>query len=616
MERASIRRKYKTERPTRTIHKIRNIIYNLGVSLIEEHYDHANSKMHSCRLRIINNGLYDLNYGVNGKGLSPEYSLASAYGELMERLQNGILFYGMEHAYAKTNPSLQQILKAKNIQLKYKYFADEIVCNGDIFKKKYSEYFQKIFYQDRYSDILECVENYFSLRQHTGVFYYNINRHNCELLPYELIRTLVSSNGMCAGNTPYEALMQGLCECFERYAITYIFKHTPILPNIPIEYFEGSDVYEELIKLDRRASLSVLIKDCSLGRGLPVILLVLINRKNNKYFACAGADPSPIIALERCLTEIFQGGTEFKMNELFCKDQTALSTSPQRAYYDTMIMGMGRWPDCIFSIKQYQKPSWRQFNSERENFQYYVDLVINLGYDIYIRDCSNLGFPAYHVYIPGMSEIYFNFNVSEFCSLVAYSNSLNNIKNISEKDERSIENILKSIQLLKIIDTPTRFHLGSLLPPMVYNPYASINISRLQIYVAFRFKNFVLIHQELLKDLQSENPVIYQDRQLENILLDYVSFILEGMSLEEIEVKLGDYYSPRIINELKKELLYIQRLFDPVESPMKCENCMSCSQKINCKLTDLAGIVSKIDDRRGKHLIDQTKLFNLFKYEI
>lgn len=35
-----------------------------------------------------------------------------------------------------------------------------------------------------------------------------------------------------------------------------------------------------------------------------------------------------------------------------------------------------------------------------------TDQLISEGYDILIRDCSYLGFPAYHVIVPGFSEMY------------------------------------------------------------------------------------------------------------------------------------------------------------------------------------------------------------------
>ena len=43
------------------------------------------------------------------------------------------------------------------------------------------------------------------------------------------------SNGMCAGNTPAEALVQGLSEIFERYAIQEVLAGNIIPPDIPPE---------------------------------------------------------------------------------------------------------------------------------------------------------------------------------------------------------------------------------------------------------------------------------------------------------------------------------------------------------------------------------------------
>ncbi len=49
------------------------------------------------------------------------------------------------------------------------------------------------------------------------------------------------------------------------------------------------------------------MKDCSLGLGFPVIGTVVIFKDKNKYAFKFGSDPDMAIALERCLTEFFQG---------------------------------------------------------------------------------------------------------------------------------------------------------------------------------------------------------------------------------------------------------------------------------------------------------------------
>ncbi len=75
---------YKDESPIKTVEKIKGILRDNGIETTEELYD---SEVPYCSsLRVTVNGTA---FGSNGKGLSPEFTLASGYGELVERLQIG-----------------------------------------------------------------------------------------------------------------------------------------------------------------------------------------------------------------------------------------------------------------------------------------------------------------------------------------------------------------------------------------------------------------------------------------------------------------------------------------------------------------------------------------------
>ena len=76
-------RKYKDELPLNTINKIRNILNDLGILTVEQGWAHSADSFYSVTVSVANTTL-----STNGKGTTYQYALASAYGELMERLQN------------------------------------------------------------------------------------------------------------------------------------------------------------------------------------------------------------------------------------------------------------------------------------------------------------------------------------------------------------------------------------------------------------------------------------------------------------------------------------------------------------------------------------------------
>lgn len=93
-------KQYKATTPIHTVSKIRKILSNIGILLLERHMIH--DKFSSCRVVIGNDGLGKLNIGTNGKGRTFEYSLASGYAEFMERLENHLLLNSKKMLTDKT----------------------------------------------------------------------------------------------------------------------------------------------------------------------------------------------------------------------------------------------------------------------------------------------------------------------------------------------------------------------------------------------------------------------------------------------------------------------------------------------------------------------------------
>ena len=79
-------REFKEKEPKETIRTIKNILKHLGVDIEEEWVPESTVNTFSVRVNIKGTQI-----GTNGKGVSKEFALASAYGEFMERIQNKAL---------------------------------------------------------------------------------------------------------------------------------------------------------------------------------------------------------------------------------------------------------------------------------------------------------------------------------------------------------------------------------------------------------------------------------------------------------------------------------------------------------------------------------------------
>ena len=290
--------KYKDDLPEKTVRRIKGLLAGLNIHTNEQYYNYEDMS-YSCRISINSSNLGSLNIGTNGKGMDASYSLASGYGELMERLQNKMLLF------EAIKYSSRNYINSKDKKLPFRLFPDEK---------------DQLYQPNTFIDLINCyfpnykidrVKNRINGNIHclTVPFVDVFNKEQIQL-PIEIVRAN-SSTGMCSGNTPSEAIVQGINEIFERYVLQrmYVDKITP--PSFPKEYFKGSEIYRRLEKLKEDGFLYD-IKDCSLGKGFPVVGLLLTNTKNGTWTFRLGSDLSSLIALERCLTEIFQGR---KVNE-------------------------------------------------------------------------------------------------------------------------------------------------------------------------------------------------------------------------------------------------------------------------------------------------------------
>lgn len=434
---------YKAVTPEETIDNIRRIFHNCGI-FITENTDSFNGFYHS-HLKVSNGSLGQFRFSTNGKGKTAAYSLASAYAEMMERLENQIIF-STEH-YA-TDEFIQSLVNSdqykRQIQkigiLKFRLFPDEERCSiKEIFideKPGVSEWIRFLpkdnlqYLKDHFQDIN------FPHTKLSVVPYYHVNGDNFEKMDPVL---MTGSNGMCAGNTPAEAIIQGLSEIFERYVIKKVIFDGINPPQIPLELFRGTEIHERITKME---NMHVTILDCSLSIGMPVIGVIIIDMITNKYRVKFGSATTPYVALERCFTEHYQAGDpNTTMHDLFTPSHYSQRTPEEVAgamYYDN-VHSTGE-----VDIKRilYSSPSYKfenlfsidgnSFEEELKSLLHYV--IDKNGFDLYVRDNSWLGFPSYHIYIPQLSSISFLLNPDDLYFKLSSYNIGHMCKNIKKLD--------------------------------------------------------------------------------------------------------------------------------------------------------------------------------------
>lgn len=383
---------YKDARPIDTVARIKGILHSCGIQTEEIWFESDVPHCYSLRINIAGTAI-----GSNGKGINRDFALASGYGELIERLQLGHIWRnkvhiegGVSSADAQSVPVSPDMLLERNPRW-YAAFSEKlqqltgISMNG-----------QQIISQYRESD-----------GNVQATPYYCVTSGTTEYLPTRLIKAVYGTNGGAAGNTMEEAMVQSLSEIVERHhKLRVIFENIPV-PEIPEDVLQSCPVAYEIIQFLRSSGYRVIIKDCSLGTKFPVVCVCLINTANGKYHTHFGAHPNFEIALQRTLTETFQGRNikHITKHENFCyktDDVFAL-----RYLMTELVKGTSEKPPQFFfrqSEEPYRPTAGFQGANNRECLSECIAFFREQGYDVLVRDCSCLGFPTCQILIPGYSE--------------------------------------------------------------------------------------------------------------------------------------------------------------------------------------------------------------------
>lgn len=385
--------RYKDASPAETVESIRSILATVGIEVEERHFRHSDVA-YSCRISLADAELAGLDIGTNGKGLTPEYARASGYAEFMERLQNKMLY----------NAALRYLHAVDGVEpLPFRFFPDEELVEST--GKEFAAVVRRLF--PRLS-----VDGYTAtdrLLRYRTVPYADLTAGTTCDVPVVLAR-VPGSTGMCAGNTPAEAIMQGLCEIYERYVLQRLYTSPFAPPRFPDGYFDGTEAGARMAALGAEGYRCEAL-DLSLGGRYPVAGMLLTDPAGRKVLRL-GSDLDASIALQRCITEAFQG-----MNEAVDASFTDYSdagsavnddSEMKRQYARSLRNGTGRYPDIVVGDTPacgFTPWRWRRSGDSAADLQGECGRLSRVGLHLLVRDNSFLGFCTCHVIVPGLSEL-------------------------------------------------------------------------------------------------------------------------------------------------------------------------------------------------------------------
>ena len=562
-----------------TLKKIKQILLDLDIHLVEEILEPVQG-IYSVSLVMIGT-----NARTNGKGISKENALVSAYAEMMERIQNFAL-------YKLTYP-VNDLVHSD-----FLYYPDEkFVSINEI--DTYTELFGDSL-KVKVNDVLELHSKYEQKSNSIATIPYKDYVKNQEVyVPAKLQELIYTTNGMAAGNTLEEALVQAISEVFERFANKLICYGQMIPPRIPDESLSITEETAYVLKeIGNNTNYSLEFRDCSLGLGLPVIGLYFINKETGKYFVKFGAHPVMSVAIERTITELFQGRkialTEFWLKRFSFDDIENM----ERNFEKIFRSGDGVYPSHIFSKKNTYdfNDIWYKdtFESNYKLLSYIVDIIIKNKWTLLYKNVGFLGMPSVHVIVPEISSI--------TCldeRYVKQLSSYHRIKNLARKINQCTNSEI--LEILIFIEQSYYSPLDYIAPlyGLPVNSKSLLRNCNVEYYKYMLY--FVRTENEqalnaLDKFIEANGFKNSRKGCYYRCLRELLNGVyVKGQDREETEVILREFYGIENVTNASYELNHMKDKLKDLS--YDCYDCSNCNNKECCSYKNLMDLHLRIAKR-------------------
>jgi len=341
-----------------------------------------------------------------GKGLTSELAKASAYAELAERFSAGLFYQQFEEQVRFNLPALYspQISRFLN----YEWLDGYVNSHQDNLKDDHLSIETLLSNQPHiYPAHIEKIKN--SRMARHWVDGYSVMQDKAVKVPISFTAYINASNGLAAGNSLEEAMIQAACEVFERHTQIQIIKPEKNVPSIDKNTLQNSRL-KAMMAFYEKENVEILLKDFSMEGRFPSIGVLFINhnlrpgRLEHKILV-PGVSFNMDEALSRCLTEVMQGRNTLKMPSPNLDKPVAHRSRVENLYLlfkccisqkdisflekgDTIAYRDGRSKDIFAEIEAIKK------------------ICRTLQTDFIVLDFTHpvLKFPVVRVVVPGISD--------------------------------------------------------------------------------------------------------------------------------------------------------------------------------------------------------------------
>jgi ribosomal protein S12 methylthiotransferase accessory factor len=390
----------KTDTPANTVRNITEGFERLGYDInyapfqVSEHIHWSQIWIDAIHLKC------------QGKGMTPELAKASAYAELAERFSAGLFYQAFEEQVRYNMPALYS--SAVNRFLNYEWLEGYRCSHQDDLKAPHLSIETLLCRQNHIvAAHIDKMKN--SRMARHWVDGYSLLQDKKVKVPINFATYINASNGLAAGNTVEEAMLQAACEVFERHTQIQIIKPETTVPSIDPNSLTDSRL-KAMIDFYAGENVEVILKDFSMGGLFPSIGALFINhnlrpgRLEHKILV-PGVSFNTDEALSRCLTELMQGRNTLKMPR---------PDMDRPVQHGSRVDNLYLMFKCCISQKDisflergdtvaYEE---RRSTDMMEEIESVKAICKTLDTDFILLDLTHpvLGFPVVRIIVPGISD--------------------------------------------------------------------------------------------------------------------------------------------------------------------------------------------------------------------
>lgn len=605
----------KDDSPESTVKKIKGLLDAAGISV--EYTDTPCDVGGMYYSRVAATATQTEIIASNGKGASKELCAASAYAELMERLQNKVFCGGPSAIDNDFISREKEVLNMPWYTVRGDYQPECILA----LKKRLAATVKKesIFDPDP-MELVDTLLESVAAGNRDGKYllrpFWSVKEQKEVMLPVRMLQTFQMSNGMAAGNTLEEAIVQASSEIFERYANIAVIQDNITPPQIPGEYITQNfpRIAGIISEIEARGKYRVSMLDCSLGQGFPVVCAVLINTETQSFGMKFGSHPSMAVAMERTLSEAMQGKTIEHFSQSGFPNFMPNERSSFANTWNLIKVGVGYYPaSMLFDKPDYEFKPWQDVTGmdNRQLMNAMLCKLDEVSGDVYIQDVSFLGFPTVFIYAPGISEA-LPVDVLQLKKEKLREDVQLIMHNLDTATDADIEKVIKFTQISRYALIENSFNNIAGLTFRDSMPGAPDEAGFLIAMCCYRLGRF----KDALSVLGSMKAVAAymkpEDGAYYNAVLCYVRGMAYNESRENICAVVRKMCPAEVAEKVIGDLSEPKKVLEKVYPVCNHGDCVNCVHHGACEHAEVTEVFYKLIELEGKKDIRTENLAALF----